>query len=146
MTAMSDVDKGFTLVEILILVLILGILAMVVIPQLSDASEDARESSVKSNLYTIRSQIEVYMQEHLNTLPTMQGFVEQMTSKTHRDGTVGGNLGPYLLEFPTNPYNNDATVTCKDDNAQLGDGNSGWHYNAATGVFKANDSAEHATW
>jgi len=128
------------------MVVILGILAMVVIPQFSDASEEARESGVKSNLYTIRSQIEVYRQEHLNTFPTMLGFVEQMTSKTQRDGSVGGDLGPYLLEFPANPYNKDATVNCKNGDAELGDGSTGWHYNAATGGFNASDSPEHATW
>ena len=143
---MNVVCKGFTLVEILIIVAVLAILAMIVIPQISDASDDARESAVKSDLRTIRSQIEVYMHEHLHTFPSKQGFVEQMTGKTHPDGSAGGDLGPYLLEIPTNPYNNDATVACKNDDTQLGDGSSGWHYNATTGGFHASDSAEHAAW
>ena len=52
--------KAFTLVELLIVVIILGILAAVVIPQFSDASEDARLSSLTTNLQTIRGQIELY--------------------------------------------------------------------------------------
>ena len=43
-------NSGFTLVEILIVVVILGILAAIVIPQFSQASNEARESSLKSNL------------------------------------------------------------------------------------------------
>ena len=49
-------NKGFTLVEILIVVIILGILAAIVIPQFTQASNDARESSLSSELQTVRSQ------------------------------------------------------------------------------------------
>ena len=45
---------GFTLVEILIVVIILGILAAIVIPQFTNASQDARESSLLSQLQTLR--------------------------------------------------------------------------------------------
>ena len=143
---MNYVCKGFTLVEILIIVIILAILATIVIPEFSDASDDACESAVKSDLRSIRGQIELYRYQHLNTFPSKQGFVEQMTSKTHPDGSVGGDLGPYLRAFPTNPYNDDATVICKSGDTQLGDGSSGWHYNAVTGGFHASDSPEHAAW
>ncbi|MEM9111640.1 MAG: prepilin-type N-terminal cleavage/methylation domain-containing protein, partial [Planctomycetota bacterium] len=50
------VRKGFTLVEILIVVVILGILAAIVIPQFTNASEAAKASSVLSQLQTLRSQ------------------------------------------------------------------------------------------
>lgn len=143
---MSDVHKGFTLVEMLVIVVLLGILAATVIMAVTDVSDQTRDTALRSDLHIVRSQIEVYMQGHLDTFPSKEGFVEQMTGKTHRDGSAGGDLGPYLLEIPTNPYNNDATVTCRDDDSQLGDGGSGWHYNATTGGFHANDSPEHATW
>lgn len=52
--------RGFTLIEILIVVVILGILAAIVIPQFTNASQDAQVSAVKSQLQTIRSQIELY--------------------------------------------------------------------------------------
>jgi len=52
--------SGFTLVEILIVVVILGILAAIVIPQFTDASTEAKESALKSDLQTMRSQIELY--------------------------------------------------------------------------------------
>ncbi len=143
---MSDVYRGFTLVEILIIVLLLGILAMVVLPQFTDASDDARESAVKTDLQTIRAQIGLYRTEHRSKCPSKQLFVEQMTSKTRPDGSLGGDLGPYLPGIPTNPYNNDSTVKCDDGNKGLGDSSWGWHYNATTGRFRANDSLEHAGW
>ena len=53
-------NRAFTLIEILIVVVILGILAAIVIPQFTDASQDAQASSVQSQLQTVRGQIELY--------------------------------------------------------------------------------------
>src|SRR3954451_13078256 len=64
---------GFTLVEILIVVIILGILAAIVIPQFTNASQDARESSLLSQLQTLRSQIELYKLQHMDKLPNLVG-------------------------------------------------------------------------
>ena len=54
------VRHGFTLIEILIVVVILGILAAIVIPQFTDASVAASRSNLASQLQTMRSQIELY--------------------------------------------------------------------------------------
>ena len=53
-------SKAFTLIEILDVVVILGILAAIVIPQFTKASEDAQGGNVASQLSTIRNQIELY--------------------------------------------------------------------------------------
>ena len=111
--------KGFTLVEILIVVIILGILAAIVIPQFTSASQDARKNSLTSQLQTLRSQIELYKLQHLDALPsTLVGGTPawtQLTSKTDSAGNVGtvaGThvFGPYLQADPTNPLNNSKKV------------------------------------
>ncbi len=56
----NQARRAFTLIEILIVVVILGILAAIVIPQFTDASQDAMESSLSSQLQTIRAQIELH--------------------------------------------------------------------------------------
>lgn len=131
--------SAFTLVELLIVVIILGILAAVVIPQFSDASTDARVSSLMTNLQTIRGQIDLYKLQHNGNYPTIANFAAQMTSKTDADGTVNptGKYGPYLQRIPTNPF----TVggTGNDVTSTAAAANKAWYYNETTGEFKAND-------
>lgn len=133
-------DQGFTLVEILIVVVILGILAAIVIPQFTQASTEARESSLVSNLQTIRSQIELYKIQHLDNPPTdATTFVLQMTDLSNNAGVLAGApgvgvFGPYLQKVPTNPFNNDAGIA--------GGATDGWTYtNLGNGAytFVAND-------
>ncbi len=52
--------RGFTLIEILIVVVILGILAAVIIPQFTNAADDASVSSARTQLQTMRSQVELF--------------------------------------------------------------------------------------
>ncbi len=63
---------GFTLIEILIVVVILGILAAVVIPQFTNAADDASVSSARTQLQTMRSQIELYRAQN-GSYPTANG-------------------------------------------------------------------------
>src|SRR6267142_3497968 len=107
---------GFTLVEILIVVIILGILAAIVIPQFTNASQDARESSLLSQLQTLRSQIELYKLQHKDKLPDLVTNWDPMTTKTNIDGGAVAPLdfGPYMQSAPTNPVNTLVNVTNGD--------------------------------
>ncbi|MCH8004927.1 MAG: type II secretion system protein [Planctomycetes bacterium] len=60
--------RAFTLIEILIVVVILGILAAIVIPQFTDASQEAMRSSLLTQLQTIRSQVELHNVQNPTTL------------------------------------------------------------------------------
>src|SRR4029079_6220833 len=98
---MQRKTQGFTLVESLIVVIILGILAAIVIPQFTNASNDARNNSVQSTLQTLRSQIELFKLQHSDTPPaqTAANFIALMTQYSTTTGTTttvaGGPLGPY---------------------------------------------------
>ena len=65
--------RGFTLVEILIVVVILGILAAIVVPQFTSATEDAQISNTQAQLQTIRNQIELYRIRNNGTYPDFLG-------------------------------------------------------------------------
>ncbi len=133
--------NAFTLVELLIVVVILGILAAVVIPQFTDASTDARLSSLTTNLATIRGQIELYKLQHGGSYPNLTTpvtFVDAMTKKTDATGAVSasGKYGPYLQAIPNNPFTvppaNDVTNTAAAVT-------KAWNYDETTGAFIAND-------
>jgi len=133
--------KGFTLVEILIVVIILGILAAIVIPQFTSASEDARKSNMKSQLQTLRSQLELYKLQHRDTPPALADFWTKMTTKTLEDGGVPtgapgeDTFGPYLQNESVNPLTNSSTV------AAAAAANVGWVYDATAGTIRGVNKA-----
>ena len=139
--------RGFTLVEILIVVVILGILAAIVVPQFTQASTEAKYNSLCSNLQSIRSQIELYKVQHNDNEPNEANFATQMMYCTDINGDTAatpskerdyGNdiiYGPYLERIPENPFNNDNDVTNDSD----ADGDIGWMYDDADGSIYAND-------
>ena len=136
-------QKGFTLVEILIVVVILGILAAIVIPQFTDASAQANTSRLNTDLQTLRSQIELYKIQHNGLTPVTTdnaAFAACLTSKTDIDGTINasGAYGPYMQAIPTNPYNNSSTIRF-DGAAAPADANDGWRYETTTGFVEADD-------
>jgi general secretion pathway protein G len=128
--------RAFTLVEILIVVVILGVLAAIVVPQFVSAATDSRISAIHTNVHRIRTQIEVYYQHHNDTFPTLDDFEDQMTAATDVHGNPGVEFGPYLAEIPNNSFTNTNTI----GNGAVG--SSAWYYDEATGDFRANDSAE----
>src|SRR5213075_2970476 len=116
----TTLRRGFTLVEILIVVIILGILAAIVIPQFTNASQDARKNSLTSQLQTIRSQLELYKMQHLDKTPDLlftNGSTDwsQLTLKSDKFGSTGAttglDFGPYLQQVPANPMNGFSKVT-----------------------------------
>ena len=159
-------QAGFTLIEMLIVVLLLGILAMLIIPQISVSTDDARLNTLHSNLGSMRNAIELYYHQHNETYPggndvngtatsdaavSATAFLRQLTEYTDINGDaepikdLTHIYGPYLksVTLPTNPYNNSNAVVCdpaEDDiTARASAGAQGWKFYPQTGVLMAND-------
>ncbi len=145
---MRSKKSGFTLVEILIVVVILGILAAIVIPQFTDASTDAKHSSLCSDLQTMRSQIELYKIQHNDALPGAgsASFEICMTSGTTVAGVAGNDFGPYLQKIPTNPFTNVNTITEGTGTPGSGGDTAGWYFHTTTGAFNADDTNDHSEY
>jgi general secretion pathway protein G len=140
--------RGFTLVEILIVVVILGILAAIVIPQFTEASTEAKTSALVSDLQGVRSQIELYKIQHNDLLPGQDviggavdaaGFVTDLTSQTNQAGAPGTDFGPYLQKFPSNQFTTGAPQAVTVAGATPGEDNTGngWYFNTTTNTFGA---------
>lgn len=161
-------ESGFTLIEMIIVIIILGILAMIIIPQVTVSTDDAKVSSLKANLTSLRSAIEVYYAQHNMTYPgikketdgtatttaaeALAAFSAQLLQYSKADGTVSNTdrtnfpFGPYIKnnKLPDNPYK-DNTVVCDLTvtdltAARAADGLTGWKYLPKIGVLFANDN------
>jgi len=135
---------GFTLVEILIVVVILGILAAIVIPQFTEASTEARTSSLCTDLQTMRSQIELYKVQHADDLPGSgtATLIQALIGQTDIYGAVGTDFGPYVQKIPSNSFLPEAIANVIEEeagSANLGGANAGWHFNTLNGQFHADD-------
>ena len=157
---------GFTLIEILIVVILLGILATVIIPKILYTTEDAKLNTLKTNLSIMRKALELYYNQHNRTYPGTNGvtgnpagtdgaaaaaFGKQLLRYTAVNGSVSTikdethKFGPYVIggELPYNPYNNDNKVKCDisttDITARDSDGSTGWIFYTKSGILFAND-------
>ena len=136
--------RGFTLVEILIVVMILGIMAAIVIPQFANASSDTKKNSLASSLHAVRSQIEFYMLQHGDMPPTLS--VSDWTALTNQSTYKGETVGPYLRDAPVNTMNGKSDVLvvasdCASGDPVAGTG-MGWVYNPANGKLWATNTAQ----
>jgi len=98
----SRIRRAFTLVEILIVVVILGILAAIVVPQFTNASEDAQAGNVVSQLQTIRNAIELFKARNASTNPDMSNWTQLVNEQ-------------YLKKAPVNPRTNSSLIGPADD-------------------------------
>jgi general secretion pathway protein G len=136
---------AFTLVEMLLVVILLGILATLVLPQFGAATSDSRSASLVSNLRVVRQQIEMYKADHGGHLAGTD-LVAQLTlrpnpaGETHAVADPNFILGPYLQAFPKNSLSNLSTIRFESNAAALfspPERDQGWYYNTATGEFRA---------
>ncbi len=143
--------NGFTLVEILIVVILLGILAAVVIPQLTSAAEDAKQSAAERSRQLVQKQINLYIAEHGGAAPDedesgsadTDNFTARLTGRTDPSGKLAaaGACGPYLASWPVNPLAPPANASeVQFGTATNGNGKTGWYFNTDTHHFKLNDA------
>jgi prepilin-type N-terminal cleavage/methylation domain-containing protein len=133
--------RGFTLVEILIVVIILGVLAGIVIPLFANATTDARRAALSDQLHTVRVQIQLYTLQHGDTRPVLTGsnWDPLITQTFYPTPLIP--CGPYLPSIPRNTLNGytDIVVVNTDpawsaNVAALGT-NIGFVYNPIDGVI-----------
>ena len=129
--------KGFTLIELVVVVMILGILAAVAAPKLLNTSGTATDNGVRQTLAVVRDAVERYAAEHGGTLPGADGV----------EATLKTDLTTYLRGvFPTCPVgaDKDAEVDMVNTLAALtvaaGTPKS-WRYSYKTGEIIINSAS-----
>lgn len=135
----AEKENVFTRGEIFSVIIILGILAAIVIPQFTNASETARVNSLASQLQTIRSQLELAQVQHTGVYPdlvkdgwiTLTRISEQDTAYTAGNGDTN-DVGPYLQQAPANPF-----AMVADQTSVAADTTAAWQYDAGIGAIFA---------
>jgi len=131
--------SGFSLVELMIVVAVLGILAAIVVPQFQEHATQAKEAVAKDSLHILRGSIELYTVRHSGippgykndnpqTPPSDLDFCQQLVTEGH-----------YISEMPQNPFNKRQDIRTIGNSEAFppsATGQFGWVYQPATKTFR----------
>jgi general secretion pathway protein G len=92
------IQAGFTLVELLIVVIILAVLAAIIVPQFSSATIDAQEAALDANLARMRSSIELYHAQHASVYPGAAATTGGTCPAGGSAGTAAANSAQAFLD------------------------------------------------
>ena len=101
--------RAFSLIELMIVVVIIGIIAAIAIPRMSRGAEGAAENALDGNLTVSRNAIDFYATEHGGTYPSLADFAAELTQYTADDSSTSvtkdaaHRYGPYLRAIPPLP-------------------------------------------
>jgi general secretion pathway protein G len=132
---------AFSLVELVIVMVIIGIVAAIAIPRISMGATDARANALRANLSALNRAVEYYAAEHENAYPTPSTFEEQLTKFTNLAGAYSDSFsaeyrfGPYLKEIPKIGVGPNKGG---DDVGTTATGSAAWVLDTVSGIVKAN--------
>ncbi|HUQ29619.1 MAG TPA: type II secretion system major pseudopilin GspG [Usitatibacter sp.] len=99
--------RGFTLIEVLVVVVILGVLAAIVIPRIMDRPDDARRVAAKADIAAIVQALKLYRLDNGSYPTTEQGLVALVQRPTTHPQPGNWKQGGYLERVPKDPWQGD---------------------------------------
>ena len=99
-------QSGFTLMEVLIVVVILSILAVAVVPQFLDAPDKARQARAQADVKNIETALSMYKLDNIQYPSTSQGLQALVQKPSGRPEAKNWKPGGYLKQLPADPWGN----------------------------------------
>lgn len=95
-------NKGFTLVEVMVVVVILGVLAMLIVPRVVGRTDEARAAAARHDIAALAQTLKLYRLDN-GRYPTNEQGLEALVTKPER-APVPSNWRPYLDKLPVDPW------------------------------------------
>lgn len=99
-------SSGFTLIEVMVVVVILSILAAIVVPKIMDRPEQARITKAKSDIRALESALNLYRLDNMIYPTTDQGLEALVTEPTDSPEPKNWKAGGYVDRLPMDPWGN----------------------------------------
>lgn len=97
-------NRGFTLIEVMVVVIILGVLAALVVPKIMSRPDDARKIKAEQDIRAIETALKLYRLDNHNYPTTDQGLEALVTKPTIEPLPMQWKQGGYLERIPTDPW------------------------------------------
>ena len=111
-------NKGFTLLEIIVVVAIIAILAAYIAPKVAGRVDDARISKAKSDIRVLESSLELYKLDNFVYPSTDQGL-DALVNRPTGENTKNWRAGGYIKKLNKDPWGNDYRYAFPGSNAEF---------------------------
>jgi general secretion pathway protein G len=98
------IQRGFTLIEIMVVVVIMSILAVLVVPKLLGRTDDARIAATRQDIATVMQALKLYRLDNHRYPTTEQGLAALVTKPANVPAAPGWKEGGYLDKLPKDPW------------------------------------------
>lgn len=107
MQKINKQQEGFTLMEILIVVVILSILAVAVVPQFMDKPDQARVAKAKTDVSSLNTALSIYKMDNFSYPSSAQGLQALVQKPSGNPEAKNWNPNGYIQKLPKDPWGND---------------------------------------
>ncbi len=106
MKTMRSTERGFTLIEVMVVVVILGILAAILVPKVMDRPDQARKIKAKQDIRALEAALNLYKLDNF-VYPTTDQGLEALVTKPSSPEPANWKAGGYVDRLPKDPWNQD---------------------------------------